>query len=460
MRADAFGPVRQPPIASSTRLYRPQLLARSMEFPLREKIAGEIALSDQPGKTMRKWREELRISQTVLATHMRVSPSVISDYEAGRRTSPGIKTIHRLVDALLEIDQRTGQKLSKRFQEYSDVIPSMRDWAVGVRAADFLRKIDGKLLTQKLNTRRLLNGYTVIDSMKAITTLDASDYLRIYGSTSERALFFTGVKYGRSPMIAIKAHPMKPAMVVYVQPENIDDLAVKLAELIGSAPVLTAADFEFACKAGTAAIQTTMGLTLSKMMKSGLAIGSDTSQGAPGDALEYSASAGGAALLIGTDRAVADISHTVSFTTDTPDFWRREGQRYPSHGGRFTGEPAYFKHVVNCAQLLFKRAGTTAEDYDYAVFHQPNGKFPVRAAKQLGFKEPQIDTGLCGREIGNTYSAAIMVGLCAILDDAEAVRHLFPRTSGSGAGARGLDLTPAGESTQIPRDAAPSLEHT
>src|SRR5439155_3009414 len=93
-------PVRQPPIAPSTRLYKTQLLARSMEFPLREKIAGEIALSDQPGKTMRKWREELRISQTVLATHMRVSPSVISDYEAGRRTSPGIKTIHRLVDAL------------------------------------------------------------------------------------------------------------------------------------------------------------------------------------------------------------------------------------------------------------------------------------------------------------------------------------------------------------------------
>jgi putative transcriptional regulator len=202
-----------------------------MEFPLREKIAGEIALSDQPGKTMRKWREELRISQTDLATHMRVSPSVISDYEAGRRTSPGIRTIHRLVDALLDIDRRTGQKLTKRFQEYSDVIPSMRDWAVGVRAADFLRKIDGKLLTPTLNARRLVNGYTVIDSIKAITTLDATDYLRVYGSTSERALLFTGVKYGRSPMIAIKANPLKPVMVVYVQPENIDELAVKLAEL-------------------------------------------------------------------------------------------------------------------------------------------------------------------------------------------------------------------------------------
>jgi len=107
----------------------------------------------------------------------------------------------------------------------------MKDWAFGMRAADFLRKIEGKLLTQKTNTRRLVNGYTVIDSIKAITTLDASDYLRIYGSTSERALLFTGVKFGRSPMIAIKAHPLKPAMVVYVQPENIDELAVKLAEL-------------------------------------------------------------------------------------------------------------------------------------------------------------------------------------------------------------------------------------
>jgi len=202
-----------------------------MDFPLREKIAGEIALSDAPGKTMRKWREELKISQTDLAKHMRVSPSVISDYEAGRRTSPGIKTIRRLVESLLEIDRHSGRRLSKRFEDYHEVIPSLRDWAVGMRAGDFLHRIEGKLLTQGLNTRRMLNGYTVIDSIKAITTLDANDYLRIYGTTSERALLFTGVKYGRSPMIAIKAHPLKPAMVVYVKPENIDELAVKLAEL-------------------------------------------------------------------------------------------------------------------------------------------------------------------------------------------------------------------------------------
>jgi putative transcriptional regulator len=202
-----------------------------VELPLREKIAGEIVLSESPGKTMRKWREELHISQTDLARHMHVSPSVISDYEAGRRTSPGIKTVHRLVDAFLEVDLKSGRHLSRRFERYDEVIPAMKDWPVGMRAADFLRKIDGKILTQGLNTRRLVNGYTVIDSIKAITTLDANDYLKIYGTTSERALLFTGVKYGRSPMIAVKAHPLKPAMVVYVRPENIDGLAVKLAEL-------------------------------------------------------------------------------------------------------------------------------------------------------------------------------------------------------------------------------------
>src|SRR4030043_2491637 len=125
-----------------------------------------------------------------------------------------------------------------------------------------------------------------------------------------------------------------------------------VAEAIDAAPHLMVADFEFACKAGTAAIQTCMGLVGSGMVKYGVAIGADTSQGAPGDALEYSASAGGAAFLIGSEKVIATINHTLSYTTDTPDFWRRAQMKYTSHGGRFTGEPAYFKHIMNCANNL------------------------------------------------------------------------------------------------------------
>jgi len=237
----------------------------------------------------------------------------------------------------------------------------------------------------------------------------------------------------------------KDVGAIYVGSEShpyaVKPSATIVAEAIEATPVMTAADYEFACKAGTAAIQTTMGLTLSDMYRYGLAIGADTSQGAPSDALEYSASAGAAAFVVGKDHLMATIEQTVSYTTDTPDFWRREGQAYPSHGGRFTGEPAYFKHVLACASLLFKRVGTRPEDYDFAVFHQPNGKFPVRAGKQLGFNDKQMDTGLLVREIGNTYSGAIMVGLCAIFDIAKPGQRIFAIGYGSGAGSDGFDIT-------------------
>jgi len=203
-----------------------------VQSSLTKKIAGEVVLSDDPGSVLRKWREEFKISQLDMARHLGVSPSVISDYESGRRSSPGSKTIKRLVEAMLEIDQSSGRGVSKRFEESSsEVIPSIRELPAGIRESAFLKKIEGKLLTPSGTRSKSIYGYTVIDSIKAITTLDASDYLRIFGTSSERALIFTGVTYGRSPMVAIRAQPLKPALVVYVRPENVDALAVKLAEL-------------------------------------------------------------------------------------------------------------------------------------------------------------------------------------------------------------------------------------
>ena len=230
-----------------------------------------------------------------------------------------------------------------------------------------------------------------------------------------------------------------------------------VAEAIEAAPHLTVADFEFACKAGTAAIQTCMGMVGSGMIKYGVAIGADTSQGAPGDALEFSASAGGAAFLIGSEKMIARIEHTYSYTTDTPDFWRREGEMYPRHGGRFTGEPAYFKHVLNGGKGLMERAGTTAKNYTYAVFHQPNGKFPTRVAKQLGFGDVQIKTGLLAPVIGNTYCGAVPLGLSAILDEAKAGDRIFAVAYGSGAGSDAFDITVTDEIEKYSRSKAPTF---
>lgn len=223
-------------------------------------------------------------------------------------------------------------------------------------------------------------------------------------------------------------------------PYAVKPTATVVAQAVGATPHLTAADFEFACKAGTAAIQTCLGLVGAGMIRYGVAIGSDTSQGAPGDALEYSASAGGAAFVIGREHVLARVRHTTSYTTDTPDFWRREGQRYPSHSGRFTGEPAFFRHVTECARHLFEIAGTEPKSYRHVVFHQPNGKFPQRVGKQLGFTEEQMRHGLVTPYIGNTYSGAALIGLANVLDHAQPGERILVVGYGSGAGSDAFDL--------------------
>ena len=263
--------------------------------------------------------------------------------------------------------------------------------------------------------------------------------------------------------LARRAVDVSEIRAVYVGSEShpyaVKPTAVTVGEAIGATPVMTAADYEFACKAGTAAIQTSMGLVASGMMKYSVAIGADTAQGAPGDALEYTAAAGGAAYIIGNDDPIAEINDTCSFTSDTPDFWRREGEDYPRHGGRFSGEPGYFKHVESAAAMMMERRGTRPSDYDYAVFHQPNAKFPQKAAKTLGFTPEQIKTGLLAPRLGNTYSGAVPLGLAAVLDVAKPGDRIFVTSYGSGAGSDAFDITVTEAILdKIDRSKAPSVE--
>ncbi|MFA4935089.1 MAG: hydroxymethylglutaryl-CoA synthase [Candidatus Methanoperedens sp.] len=240
-------------------------------------------------------------------------------------------------------------------------------------------------------------------------------------------------------------------------PYAVKPTSTVVAEAVGATPNLTSADFEFACKAGTAAIQACMGLVGSDMIELGMAIGSDVAQGAPGDALEYTAAAGGVAYIIGKKKTIANIESTYSYTTDTPDFWRREGMPYPEHGGRFTGEPGYFKHVTSAAKGLMERMGTKPSDYDYAVFHQPNGKFPTRVAKILGFSNEQIKQGLVVTRLGNTYSGSCMMGLAATLDIAKPGDRIFMTAFGSGAGSDAFSMTVTDRIDET-RNGAPSVE--
>jgi hydroxymethylglutaryl-CoA synthase len=234
----------------------------------------------------------------------------------------------------------------------------------------------------------------------------------------------------RAVWVGSESHPyaVKPSSTV-------------VAEAIGAGPSIQAGDWEFACKAGSEAFVAAMALVGSGMGEYALAIGMDTAQGKPGDQLEYTAASGGAAYILGpAEQALALIQGSYSYVTDTPDFWRRAEQKYPEHGQRFTGEPGYFEHVTQAGKALMEEMGTKPGDFRYAVFHQPNTKFPQRAGQLLGFKDEQVKTGLLAPVIGNTYAGAALIGLTAVLDAAQPGDRILMISYGSGAGSDAFDL--------------------
>jgi len=206
------------------------------------KIAGEITLSQSPGSSLKKWREIFGITQTELANYLKVTPSTISDYEGNRRKSPGIGIIKRFVDAICELDKQKGGWIVKKLQtpERTEVY-QLFDFEAAQSAVDFVKKIEGKIITNEeiLKGKRLF-GYTIVDSLRAILELPADEFIKIYGTTTERALIFTNVSMGRSPMVAIKVTKLKPNIVVMHNLPDVDKLAIKISE-IEKIPLVTTA---------------------------------------------------------------------------------------------------------------------------------------------------------------------------------------------------------------------------
>jgi putative transcriptional regulator len=216
---------------------------------LAKRIAGEIVLSPSPGMTMRKWRTLLQVSQVEISQELKQSPSVVSDYEAGRRKSPGSAFIRRFVNALLEIDERRGgryiQQMARIALSPGDVFLDIREFIAPVKIEVICETLDCEILSGGDSFDQEVFGYTIIDSIKAIQTLSGLDFYRIFGTTSERALIFVGVSRGRSPLIAVKISPFKPRVIIlHGTKGDIDPLAVVLAQSEGIPLALSRLDSE------------------------------------------------------------------------------------------------------------------------------------------------------------------------------------------------------------------------
>lgn len=264
--------------------------------------------------------------------------------------------------------------------------------------------------------------------------------------------------------MAIRRSKLDPRRIgaVYVgtesKPYAVKPISSILVDALGLSNNVFAVDMEFACKAGSEGLVAAIGLVESGRVEYGMTVGADTSQGEPGEHLEYSASSGGAALIVGKDGVVAELEAMYSFVSDTPDFWRRDGSPYPMHGEGFTGEPAYFRHIVGAVKGLMEKYGYKPSDFTYVVFHQPNGRFPVRVASMLNIPIEKVKPGIVVTHIGNTYNASALLGFAKVLDVAKPGDKILLVPFGSGAGSNAFVFTVTDVITERQKAGVPTVE--
>ena len=218
-------------------------------------------------------------------------------------------------------------------------------------------------------------------------------------------------------------------------PYAVKPTSSSLGEWLGLSHNYLAYDTQFACKAATGALISAMGLVKSEDISAALVCGSDKANARPKDALEYSAASGANAWVLGCENVIAEIVDWTSFTSDTPDFWRRSKAEFPSHAGRFTGTPAYFYHITRAIEKLLQKTSMTTDMFAHVVFHMPNGSFPLKAAKILNITKEQMHQGYIVKNLGNSYSASALMGLVSVFDVAKPGEKILFASYGSGAGS-------------------------
>ncbi len=221
-----------------------------MREELAERMAGEIALSEDPGATMQKWRTEFEIAQSDLAAALEVSPSVVSDYEGGRRANPGIGVVRRTVAALLDIDEHRGGEHIRRYARVlsagfdREAVYDLRGDPSPVGLARY--SATGRAPEIAACEGEATARHPLTSTPPSNQQLSGEEFYDLYGRSTNRALVFTSVTRGESPLVALRVVTPTPHAVVLhgIDEDELWEYAPALARRDGVSLALCQTDLD------------------------------------------------------------------------------------------------------------------------------------------------------------------------------------------------------------------------
>ncbi len=221
-------------------------------------------------------------------------------------------------------------------------------------------------------------------------------------------------------------------------------------EKLSSAVVATVADLAEEChvadygdslRASTAALKSAADAVNAGSAKKMMVVASDSRLGAAKGNFEQNLGDGAAALMIGSEKVIAEIESGYSVFNDFTDIWRTDEDKFPrSAEGRFIDDVGYGPTMAAAINGLLKKAKLTAAGISKFVYYASDARQHAGLARRLKLDKTQVQDPLYN-DIGNTGTAAGFLMLAAALETARPGDRILFAGYGDGADAFILRVT-------------------
>jgi 3-hydroxy-3-methylglutaryl CoA synthase/uncharacterized OB-fold protein len=194
-------------------------------------------------------------------------------------------------------------------------------------------------------------------------------------------------------------------------------------------------DITNSLRAGTIAIKSAVDAVNAGSAKNVVITTADCRMGATNGTLEQTLGDGAAALMIGSEKVIAEIEGQHSIFNDFTDQWRTEEDTFVrSAEQRFIDEVGYFPTMQAVVNGLLEKYKLTPGDFQKIVYYASDARQHAGLARRMKLDKSQVQDPLYN-SIGNTGTAAPLLMLSAALETAKPRDRILFVSYGDGSDA-------------------------